>query len=164
MNITFDRNTRTTRRGRFERSFVLLCALIALTLGAAAQTTNPNARLLFKSGFEANVTLNPVSGYNSQYQTFQGVDGLTGSAWPMMFFNPNPGLTGILEVIGTGTPEPITNYIQNRIESVAGPQGSSTRALRLNIAKASPNTCCIQDSLQMAGISTDVRMSISGTG
>ena len=156
MNIRFNRNTRTTRRGRFAHRFLLLCALVALTLGASAQT-NPNARMLFKSGFEANVILNPVSGYNSQYQTFQGVDAVAGYSWPMTFFNPHPELTGILQVIGTGTPEPITNYIQNNLETVAGPRGTSTRALKLNIAKASPNTCCIQNSLQMASISTDVR-------
>ena len=156
MNNRFNRNTRTRRAG-YARSFLLLCALVALALGASAQTTNPNARLLFKSGFESNVVLNPVSGYNSTYQTLSGVDGVTGFAWPMMQFNPHPELTGLQSIIGSGTPEPITSYIQNSIGSVTGPNGTPTRALRMNISKASPNHCCIQDSLQMASINDDVR-------
>ena len=124
----------------------------------AASVPNPNAKLLFKSGFENSVRLVPVAGGFSQYQYIQGTDNSTGYVWPVTSWNPSPWLTGLLGVITSSyfspAPEDFNSYIQNAIEIVTGPDGNPTNALRQKIAKPSPNTCCTQDSFQMAGLST----------
>jgi len=124
----------------------------------AGSASNPNAKLLFKSGFENSVRLAPAAGAYSQYQYIQGADNSTGYVWPATPWSPTPWLTGLLGVITSSyfspAPEDFNSYIQNAIETVTGPNGNPTYALRQKIAKPSPNTCCTQDSLQLAGLST----------
>jgi hypothetical protein len=142
-------------------AFFLLAALF-LQIAHKAQTTasvpDPNAKLLFKSGFENFVYLRPVSGGYSQYQYIQGTDNSTNYAWPVTAWSPNPLLTGLLGVITSSNfnpaPEDFNNYIQNAIENVTGPNGNLTYSLRQEIVKPSPNTCCTQDSFQIAGLTT----------
>ena len=142
-------------------SFLLLAALIVQVsrkIQTTASVPNANAKLLFKSGFENFVYLAPVSGGFSQYQYIQGTDNSTSYAWPVMAWNPNPLLTGLLGVITSSNlnpaPEDFNDYIQNAIETVTGPNGNLTYALRQKIVKPSPNTCCTQDSFQIAGLGT----------
>jgi len=136
---------------------LLLLSVSALRDSLAAPSA---ARLLFKSGFEGEVTLRSVSGGYSQYQKIQGVDSSSGYQWPIMLWNPHPDLTGLQEVITSDnanpTPEDITAYIQNTIETVTGPAGTPTRALKMGVIQDSPHTCCVQDNLQIAGMSEEI--------
>ncbi|MEO8053456.1 MAG: hypothetical protein ABI833_23905, partial [Acidobacteriota bacterium] len=137
---------------------VLLFAQAAHEFQTATPAPDPNANLLFKSGFEDSSYLLPVLGGFSQYQYILGADNSTGYTWPVRTWSPNPLLTGLLGVVTSSNfnpaPEDFNNYIQNEIETVSGPNGNLTHALRQKIAKPSPNTCCTQDSFQIAGLST----------
>ena len=140
----------------------LLLAILFVQVSHNAQTTasvpNPNAKLLFKSGFENFVYVVPASGGYSQYQYILGTDNSTINACPVMAWSPNPLLTGLLGVITSSyvnpAPEDFNNYIRNAIENVTGPNGTPTNALRQEIVKPSPNTCCTQDSFQIADLRT----------
>ena len=154
------------RRHRIVRAVSMLSALLLALLflqfshnaRTNAQAPYSTAKLLFKSGFENFVYVVPVSGGFSQYQYIQGTDNSTNYAWPVAAWSPNPLLSGLLGVITSSNanpaPEDFNNYIQNRIESVTGPNGNLTNALRQEIVKPSPNTCCTQDSFQIAGLQT----------
>ena len=137
---------------------VLLFVEISHEFQAADPVPDPGPKLLFKSGFESGVTITPVGGGFSQYQYIQGTDTSTGSTWPVKAWNPGAALSGLLGVVTSSNfnpaPEDFNNYIQNAIEPVIGPNGNLTNALLQKIAKPSPNTCCTQDSLQIAGLST----------
>jgi hypothetical protein len=85
---------------------MLLLFLLAMLLlqdphqvQTAASVSNPNAKLLFKSGFENSVRLAPAAGVYNQYQYIQGADNSTGYVWPATPWNPSPWLTGLLGVI-----------------------------------------------------------------
>lgn len=154
------------RRHRIVRAASMLSALLLAILflqfshnaHTNAQAPYSTAKLLFKSGFENFVYVVPVSGGFSQYQYIQGTDNATNYAWPVAAWSPNPLLSGLLGVITSSNanpaPEDFNNYIQNRIESVTGPNGNLTNAFRQEIVKPSPNTCCTQDSFQIAGLQT----------
>lgn len=126
--------------------------LSALAGGVLAQTSNPNAVLLFKSGFENDVYLDPV--YNGSYQMIRGKDQVSGYTWPINAFNPNPSLSGIQNVITTDQ----ATYLGHAIQSMTGPSGQTTKALLLKLnAPATSQTCCIQAALQTAGLATPLR-------
>jgi hypothetical protein len=141
---------------------LLLLVLLILEISHEFQTAesipDPNPKLLFKSGFESWANLGPVSGGYSQYQYIQGTDSSTGYTWPVKAWSPSPLLSGLLGVVTSSNyspaPEDFNNYIQNAIEPVIGPNGNLTYALLQKIAKPSPNTCCTQDSFQVAGLRT----------
>ncbi|MEO8053436.1 MAG: hypothetical protein ABI833_23805 [Acidobacteriota bacterium] len=134
--------------------------LLSMSLVGIALAASPPARLLFKSGFDGDLSLLPVSGGYSQYQKIQGIDRTTGFRWPIMLWNPHPDLTGLQEVVTSDNanpaPENVSTYIQNTIETVAGPAGTPTHALRMEVIKDFPHTCCIQDNLQIAGVSQEI--------
>ena len=142
-------------------SFFLL-VLLFVEISHEFQTADPapdsGPKLLFKSGFESAVNLAPVSGGFSQYQYIQGTDNSTGYTWPVKAWSPGTALSGLLGVVTSSNlnpaPEDFNAYIQNSIEPVTGPNGNLTNALLQKIAKPSPNTCCTQDSFQMAGLNT----------
>ena len=141
---------------------LLLLVLLFVEISHEFQTTDPapdrNPKLLFKSGFESSAKLAPVWGGFSQYQYIQGTDNSTGYTWPVRAWNPGKALSGLLGVVTSSNlkpaPEDFNNYIQNAIEPVIGPHGNRTNALLQKIIKPSPNTCCTQDSFQMAGLGT----------
>src|SRR5207249_4753778 len=78
--------------------------------------------------------------------------------WPMTLWNSSLDEAGLHEIItaGSDTPEPTNNYILNTIESVTGHTGAASQALRMEVFKPSPSTCCIQDTLQSATFGTAV--------
>jgi len=117
--------------------------------------TARRAVLLFRSGFDGEIQLAPISGKYSTYQEIRGTDSLTNFTWPLTAFNPNPQLTGIQIVIASArraAPDDINDYIDNRIVTVPGPAAYLTRALLMKVLKRSPATCCIQENLQTASV------------
>ena len=118
----------------------------------------PVLRSCSSLALRAVANLGPVSGGYSQYQYIQGTDNSTGYTWPVKAWSPSPLLSGLLGVVTSSklkpAPEDFNQYIQNAIETVIGPNGNMTKALLQKIAKPSPNTCCTQDSFQIAGLST----------
>lgn len=134
---------------------VLFSALIGLSVlaaGVSAQTVNPNAVLLFKSGFENDVYLDPI--YDGSYQIIRGKDQVSSYTWPISAFNPHPSLSGIQDVITSNQ----ATYLGHAIQSMPGPSGQTTKALLLKLnAPATSQTCCIQASLQTAGLATPLR-------
>lgn len=132
--------------------FGVAVCLSVLAGGMLAQTSNPNAVLLFKSGFENDVYLDPV--YNGSYQMIRGKDQASGYSWPINAFNPNLNLSGIQNVITSNQ----ATYLGHAIQSMTGPTGQNTKALLLKLnAPATSQTCCIQAALQTAGLSTALR-------
>jgi hypothetical protein len=88
------------------------------------------ANLLFSSGFEGSVSLRSPSG---GWQDISGTDSETGSTWPANLWD---GKTSILMLTdGSG------GSISNSIESVTGHDGTTTRALNLDV-----------DSMQSGGV------------
>ena len=149
-----------SRIGHCRNAMLFTLLLLSVSPAGDSLAAPRTAHLLFKSGFEAKVTLRSVSGGYSQYQRIQGVDSSTNFQWPIMLWKPHPDLTGLQEVVtsdnGNPAPEDNTAYIQNTIETITGPAGTPTRALKMGVIKDSPRTCCIQDNLQIAGISEEI--------
>jgi len=88
----------------------------------------PNNRptLLFKSSFEEGVYLEapyPEPGVNNWWQRLKGQDD-SGFVWPIEIW----GKRGLFQMI-TGHNNKINDFIENRIETVTGPEGKPTRAL-----------------------------------
>lgn len=151
------RRATTPARGRSfkRRSAPVVAAGIAVTalliLPLAAPQAGPTATLLFKSGFEPPVSLDPV--FDASYQHIRGTDQTTGYTWPIMAFNPHPQLTGIQNVITRDQ----ALHVANAIETVPGPNGALTSALLLKVTSAAKDqTCCIQAALQSAAFRDDV--------
>ena len=70
------------------------------------------------------------------------------------FWGANAGNTGIHAIAG-GTNR-VGNYINNSIETVDGPRGTPTRALKMEVFGPAPGFCCIQSMFQVAGMSQRV--------
>jgi len=148
---SFQPERSTTARKKYQsRTARTVLALMALALGASAQTR------LFSSGFEGNTTLEaiPSSATSDDYQHFSGSDSTTGYTWPMSFWNDYAVSTGMHPIVGGSNL--VSSYINNYIETVTGHTGSSTRALRMNITGPAPGFCCIQSTFQVAGMTQPV--------
>jgi hypothetical protein len=132
----------------------LLLALIVVPLGLFAQSNGPT--LLFKSGFEKNTTLGPVTGIapDSIEQTLGGTDLSTGFSWPLLVFNPNPGLTGIHLIPYSGATDPLANHFFNAIDGTQAHSGSSSLLLKLD--GYPQGSCCAQDTFDINGMSQSI--------
>ncbi len=81
------------------------------------------ARLLFKSGFEGNVSIDSISGHSRGFQQLRGAD-ISGFHWS----NTQPwdarqrGCFNV--IIGNGAAEDINNYLHNEIIRITGRAGS----------------------------------------
>ncbi len=102
----------------------------------------------FRSGFESGVTIDPASGHGSNYQLLRGADA-AGGRFPIRLWGSPEASSGVLAIIGDATPEPVDKYIVNTLVDVDGPRGRPSRALSMRIDRASPKTCCTQDSFQV---------------
>lgn len=124
----------------------------ATTRGTAATASGGQAaKLLFKSGFEEGVTLNPnLDMYDrGGWQHINGVDSVTGFNWPPKIGVP---CTMRFQMILGQRVDAVTmkrDYIENRIETVTGPRGTPTRALYQLIKKAGEGFCCTQDTFML---------------
>lgn len=159
---TFSLNRRRALGNAVWLLFLVLLVFLALEISHQFRLTDSVAdstpTLLFKSGFESAVSLAPVSGGFSQYQYIQGTDNSTGFTFPIKAWSPSAALSGLLGVVTSSNlkpaPEDFNSYIQNAIAPVLGPNGNPTNALLQKIVKPSPNTCCTQDSFQLASLRT----------
>ena len=127
-----------------------------------------SAKLLFSSGFEGVPPLNAPDPFygNGAWQSIDGVDGATGFAWPPNIWSGGPTrfqMTAFVPVDATT----LGDYQVNRIETVTGHKGTSTRALYSEIKQSG---CCgtnpmgnevDQDALMMqpTGESSDLYIS-----
>ena len=132
----------------------LLLALIVVPLALLAQSQSPT--LLFKSGFEQNTTLGPVTGNapGSIEQTISGTDLSTGFSWPLLAFNPNPGLTGIHTIPYSGATDPLANHFFNAIDGTQARSGSYSLLLKLD--GYPQGSCCAQDTFDIVGMSQSI--------
>lgn len=150
----------------------------ALTFAATAATARDSANregnasttaetrpatLLFKSGFEEGVTLDPKFEMypNGGWQDIGGVDSVTGFAWP-----PRIGVPATMRfqmIIGRAVEPDVMkrDYVENRIATVIGPRGTPTRSLYQLIKSKGEGFCCTQDTfmLQPAGEPGDLYIS-----
>ena len=88
--------------------------------------SNNRPTLLFKSSFGEGVYLEPPypePGVDNWWQHLKGQDD-SGFAWPIEIW----GKRGLFQMI-TGHNNKINDFIENRIETVTGPDGKPTRAL-----------------------------------
>lgn len=94
--------------------------------------TSPKAKLLFKSGFEEGVIVEPayVSG-GDWWQRLTGSD-ISGFSWPL--------LGGQFQYLVDGT-KVLSDYARTRIEEVIGPYGKPTRALMHGMWNNSGKPC-----------------------
>ena len=107
------------------------------TFRYSCQTPAPQANLLFKSGFEGDVSLSPIFDYSeftetdedtnesieliSYYRHIKGDDG--GYSWPLSLFGSNDSALHFIEKDFIG------NYLQTRITSILGHDGTMTKTL-----------------------------------
>ena len=93
-----------------------------------------SANLLFKSGFEGNVAMAPMStAFNrtSSYQNLTGTD-VSGYSWPMQIRSSNRASLHHIINVGSNPPPPVSDlneYFDTHIETVKGRDGLPTRAL-----------------------------------
>jgi hypothetical protein len=114
---------------------------------AAAQAAPTNsAKLLFRSGFEGAVnivpwTLEDIWGTGG-FQGITGVDSTTGFSWPTNIWNGWGGGGKILSLTDpvVVTPSTIGNYLFNRLDTVTGHTGASSRTLYQEITKGQNGT------------------------
>jgi hypothetical protein len=114
-----------TREGQSSRWLILMSLLLAATLltpaPAHAQAPSPGGKLLFKSGFESGVTVEPPERRPREWiQSLRGTDA-GGHAWP-------DGPQGHFWYL-VGTNKELAPYVVTRIDSVVGPRGTQTKAL-----------------------------------
>lgn len=131
-------------RSTLQLSTILLPTILLPMIPAAAH----GSTLLFRSGFEAGVRIDPLDGHGSDYQLLHGADA-GGHRFPIDLWGVQPGTSGVLAIVGPRAPAPAAHYIRNTIETVTGPDGTPTRALAMRILRASPATCCTQDTFQL---------------
>jgi len=133
--------------------FLVLLVCLVLALLGAEQPTQPlpdegagrafqvaPAKLLFASGFEEGVSLQPleVGNPDTAYQFLVGKDSTTGFAWPLEVL----GGKGRLHLIAKGAQGDFAKYLENRLETVIGPHGKPTRALhQINYLPAGAVQC-----------------------
>jgi hypothetical protein len=98
------------------------------------------ATLLFASGFEDGVALSAVRG-RAGWQYLAGTDSVTGFVWPPAIWSSGAGLQLLTGVDDTSA----SAYIANRIETVTGRDGRSTRALYQSVVRRA--TAVTQDPL-----------------
>ena len=124
--------------------------------GNLMQVADIGSGLLFRSGFEGNSALEsiPTARTNDYYQHFSGADCSTGFTWPFTFWGANAVSTGIHAI--AGSTNTVGKYINNTIETVDGPHGTPTRALKMEVFNPAPGFCCIQSMFQVAGMSQQV--------
>lgn len=89
------------------------------------------AALLFSTRFGPDITLSALQGFNlgatNGWQSFGGQDLATGYTWPIDLWG---GTIKLQVLVDTAVvPSTVGNYIQNEIQTVAGPNGRQTRAL-----------------------------------
>lgn len=138
MAETIARSTRAWRSGRaaVRPPRLALVVIGALAIGATAQPParqdGPEAKLLFSSGFEGDITLGaPVLHGNGAWQDISGTDRETGFAWPPKLWG---GATSRFQLIA-GARERVESVarlreqMHNEIQDVTGHDGRPTRAL-----------------------------------
>ncbi|HED53282.1 MAG TPA: hypothetical protein ENJ00_03670 [Phycisphaerales bacterium] len=93
----------------------------------AGVVANPRANLIFKSGFEDGVSLQPPynDGGGAWFQDLVGADG-SGYAWPMHVW----GADGTFQVLVDSSLDP-NEYLENTLENTIGHDGMPTRALHM---------------------------------
>lgn len=131
----------------------LLLGLIVAALGVWAQS---GAKLLFKSGFESNVTLGPVTGNapGSIYQTIGGTDLSTGFSWPFTPYNPSPSTEGFHLIPWSGSSDALANHFHNAIDTTQAHSGSSS--LLLSLDGYPEGSCCAQEVFQIGTVSQPI--------
>lgn len=121
---------------------------------AAAQPAQPaqpappanNAKLLFRSGFEGALNIVPWTAEDiwgtGGFQNFTGLDNTTGFSWPTNIWNGWGGGGKILSLTDpvVVTPSTIGNYLFNRLDTVTGHTGASSKALYQEITKGQNGT------------------------
>lgn len=106
-------------------------------------------KLLFKSGFDGAALSSTFEIYgHGGWQQIAGTDDVTGFAWP-----PAIGVRSTLRlqmIVGVPVEQStITDYIENRIETVTGRNGTPTRALYQLIKRRGEGFCCTQDTFML---------------
>jgi hypothetical protein len=126
------------------------------SIAPAGRDLDP-AGLLFRSGFEDGTRLDPIdrNADGDFFQHFSGVDNSTSYEWPLTLWQARAATTGIHSIAGSGNR--VSSYVNNYLETVPGPSGQPTRALRMGISGPSPRFCCIQSMFQIAGMQQPVR-------
>lgn len=106
-------------------------------------TPPPNgAQLFFKSGFEG-VSLSAPRDCSGTFQCFQdiiGTDSSSGYSWPPRIWGGTGRFQMIVEKGVTLTPSNVTNYDLNRIDTVTGHNGDTTKALYQELRGSAYNT------------------------
>lgn len=116
-------------------------ALLLFGACLAAPGTAGAANLLFRSGFEANVTAEPVVPTNCWgsgcWQVIDGIDTSSGFAWPPAVW----GGRGYVQLLADIQVDAATigRYLFDQIMTVTGHKGSPTRVL---YAQATQSGCC----------------------
>lgn len=113
--------------------------------------SDTQATLLFRSGFEADTRVDPIdrNAEGDFFQHFSGVDASTSHEWPLTLWEARPVTTGIHSITGSGNR--VSAYVNNYLETVTGPSGQPTRALRMGALGPAPRFCCIQSMFQISG-------------
>ena len=100
-----------------------------------------SANLLFKSGFESNIAILPMTlpyDVTTSYQSITGSD-VPGSSWPMQIRTSSQGSLHHIINAGGNPPPPVPDlneYFDTHIETVKGHDGLNTRALYQSLTRA----------------------------
>ena len=99
-----------------------------------------SANLLFKSGFESNVALAPMSTPNNKTTSYQDLTGsdVPGHSWPMQMRTSTRASFHHIINVGSNPPPPVPDlneYFDTHIESVKGHDGLITRVLYQSLTR-----------------------------
>ena len=111
--------------------------VIVFFLQLIAITCLYSQNLLFKSGFESDVIIEPAIPINGQWrQVISGVDLSTGYKWPQDF--PTRDTLDAYWTYKVPDTEILSDYVETRIEKTIGHDGDSTNALFMMIKDYDP--------------------------
>jgi hypothetical protein len=118
----------------------------AATAVAAQLPATSSAKLLFRSGFEGATNIVPWTAEDiwgtGGFQGITGLDSTTGFSWPTNIWNGWGGGGKILSLTDpvAVTPATIDSYLFNRLDSVTGHTGASSRTLYQEITRGQNGT------------------------
>jgi hypothetical protein len=118
--------------------FLKVACLVLLVVSAPSGRAAKPAKLLFWSGFESGVSLGPIYNCypNGCYQQLLGTDSATGFSWPpKIASNTKFQMRSGIQV----TPQTMSDWIVNDIQTVTGHTGAPTRA-QYSLIKKNPCT------------------------
>ncbi len=105
---------------------ILIAGLLSILISCQKKVDNPThnkAELLFKSGFENNVYIDPTAyPYNEDYRIVKGKDLETGFTWPIDILGASESALHYID-------DDNQNAVKTEIQSVAGHDGQLTKTL-----------------------------------